>query len=396
MVDLARVAATKLFNRLATRVARQSQNLKNLMHHAAESEVAYNTSAEAGRGAAMPPGLMPASSVAARYLESSAINRESLDMASTMVIIADEIANASPGLADLYAKIEEKLDEINDRIEKSMDGGDDSEAKIDDKDVLRMFADLIASEEFNMLENFELYSFMYAYHANYKRKRRKKTALSDAIEAYLEEIEETHSLDLAEGLQKYQNKAMEQMSFLQQFKKITNSYHSDYSEIIDVIDKDHKGNYKSALKATMKLHAVNIANARKTDFRSYEQKAFLAENMQFETKILNLMTLLARLEPASKRLTPKVPTLNETGLCRGFIDLLDGFDCARLIASYFKRLDAADKKKLSFVVVNSCVSIMRQLPDKFFKTDHDRANLVKRLADFTQQQAGIRKHHEYF
>lgn len=301
----------------------------------------------------------------------------SQDMGVYVQVITGRMLARNPELAALATKLTGKLDDF-------LDKGTAPEGT----SGLTSLAGILSDPDFAGLSKFQLYMLLYEYYLKKKRSRSDKKNLGKVGEA-LDELEQTETPSLIEGFKGFHQDVETKLNLLQEFKSSANSYHGEYSEILLQVDKQYAGNFRALLKELIKLNAHNsqCADVWQDRSRAYEQQVFLLENMHFETKLLNLMSLFCKFEGTANKLISLVKECTTLNLTSDLVDLLDGFDCARLLNTKCRVVSDAEQRKATFsTLLNANIEVVSYLPDKFFKQSTDRANLKKRLMDCTGSQ----------
>ena len=377
-------STSQAFNRKQTqrqlkRIQLQALNEdKKLQSEQSDALFFNNGPATSNTSNAMPPALgMPASEH-----KLSDLPFLSQDMAVYIEVIASKLIAKNPLLESLVESLYAKLDDLM--------AADDGE----DLDMSSLESLLSATVE-SGVTSFEVYVLLYEFMLKKKRAKRRtqdKDSLLELIEEKLTDMENSSSIDILTNLKSFNNDTSAKLKLIKEFKGHANSYHGEYSEIIQQVVVQYEGNFRTMIKDMLKLSGHNISSVYKDSSRTYEQQSFIAECVYLETKILNLMSLFCKLEPAAAKLSPQLAGCNPLQLSSDLVDLLDGFDCNRLINNKLKALsDPQQKQALIIRLLNLNIEAVRYLPANFFKQEKDRENLSQRLKDSSLTKSDDKK-----
>jgi hypothetical protein len=229
------------------------------------------------------------------------------------------------------------------------------------------------------LAAFELYILMYEYFLKKKRSLTKKHNL-DALMELIDDLEEANTQEIIANLQAANQKTAAKMNLMREVKTTANSYHGEYSGILQQVTSGYGGNFRAMIKDLLKLNAHNIIAVGQQQAQSFEQNALLFENVRFETKLLNLMSLFCKCEEFTPKLNKDLANYTSLQVSSDLIDLLDGFDCTRMINTRCKVIaDPKEKSRVAYAMLTTFFETLRYLPGNFFKQEKDRESLNQRI-----------------
>lgn len=300
----------------------------------------------------------------------------SREMGVYVEVIAARLLAQNPNLEKYVANLTKTLDDLFDRL----DSNDEQELALDE---------LVTGIESALSEVnvFQAYIFLYEYYLKKKRSLKKNKKL-ELLSGLIDEMEENNALSIVENLKTYNQQTSAKLNLLRDVKSHANSYHGEYSNVIQQVSNSYDGNFKAMIKDLLRLNAHNSIAVSLQYSQSFEQNAFLLENVKFETKLLNLMSLFCKCEEFEKKIIKDLANYKTLQMSSDLVDLLDGFDCSRMVNSRCKSIvDSATKVAVSYSIIAAYFDVLRYLPSNFFKQEKDRENLSQRMKQCTFSSA---------